>query len=297
MRGIFMIRNHQSQDIESIIQLMNLQWSMSELDNQHKREELNNDYNVRIYCENDTVLGLWTYTTWEHPFWGKAAHLTISVFKHALNLENVVDVLYQEAQAKLSEENVRFIMAGYDEKNPFYSAFYSENGYTPWYGYSSLIYTGQRQPDNHLIMRLYMEEDFEDYYIALGECFTPMRQAMDIPPYNVFSDRSEERIIKLKEEMTKNKENIFMFFEGDTWVGSSLINQEDIDDLFVVPSQIGKGYGKAILQSTINLCLDRKLENIYLGVVHWNIKAFNLYLKTGFKMIKSIKYMRRFISE
>jgi hypothetical protein len=35
-----MIRNHQSQDIDSIIELMNLQWSMSELDNQRKREEL-----------------------------------------------------------------------------------------------------------------------------------------------------------------------------------------------------------------------------------------------------------------
>jgi RimJ/RimL family protein N-acetyltransferase len=292
-----MIRNHQSQDIESIIQLMNLQWSLSELDNQQKREELNKDSNIRIYSEDDTVLGMWTHTTWDHPFWGKAAHLTISVRKDALNFENIVDVLYQEAQAKLSEESVQFIMAGYDETSPFYSTFYSEKGYTPWYGYSSLIYTGQRQPDNHLTMRLYREEDFTDYYESLGECFTPMRQAMDIPPYNVFSDRREERIEKLKEEMNKNKENIFMFFDGDVWVGSSLISQEDIDDLFVVPSMMNKGYGKLILQSTVNLCLDRKLENIYLGVVHWNVKAQNLYLKTGFKTIKSIKYMRRFISE
>lgn len=87
-----------------------------------------------------------------------------------------------------------------------------------------------------------------------------------------------------------------MFFDGETWVGSSLINQEDIDDLFVVPSLMSKGYGKLILQSTVNLCLDRQLKNIYLGVVHWNVKAKNLYLKTGFKEIKSIKYMRCFIS-
>ncbi len=292
-----MITNHQSQDIESIIQLMNLQWTLSELDNQRKREELSKDSNIRIYSENDTVLGLWTHTTWDHPFWGKAAHLTISVGKDALNLESIADVLYQEAQAKLSDESVQFIMAGYDETSPFYESFYSDKGYTPWYGYSSLIYTGQRQPDNHLTMRLYREEDFADYYEALGECFTPMRQAMDIPPFNVFSDRTEERIIKLKEEMNKNKDNIFMFFKRDTWVGSSLINQEDIDDLFVVPSLMNKGYGKLILQSTVNLCLDRNLENIYLGVVHWNVKAQNLYLKTGFKTIKSIKYMRRFISE
>lgn len=87
-----------------------------------------------------------------------------------------------------------------------------------------------------------------------------------------------------------------MFFDGDTWVGSSLIHSEDIDDLFVVPSMMGKLYGKGILQSTINLCLERNMEHIYLGVVHWNVKAKNLYLKTGFKEIKSIKYMRRFIS-
>lgn len=87
-----------------------------------------------------------------------------------------------------------------------------------------------------------------------------------------------------------------MFFDGDTWVGSSLVNQEDIDDLFVVPTLMNQGYGRRILQSTINLCIDRNMKNIYLGVVHWNIKAQNLYSKTGFKSIKSIKYMRRFIS-
>jgi GNAT superfamily N-acetyltransferase len=160
-----------------------------------------------------------------------------------------------------------------------------------------MIYTGQRQIENHLTMRLYEESDFFDYYVALGECFTPMRQALDIVPYNVFEDRKEERLVKLRAEMLKNRENIFMFYDGDTWVGSSLINQEDIDDLFVVPSLMGKGYGRLILQSTINRCLDRNMEHIYLGVVHWNVKAKNLYLKTGFNEIKSINYMRRFISE
>lgn len=291
-----MIRNHQSQDIESIIRLMNIQWAMSELDNQRKREELSKDSNIRVYCENDAVLGMWTHTVWDHPVWGKAAHLTIAVFENIPNVERIVEALFQDAHAKMNEENVKFIMTGYDDSNPFYFSYFTKKEYTPWYGYSTLIYTGQRQPHNHLTMREYQEEDFENYYIALGECFTPMRQAMDIPPYNVFSDRSEERIVKLKEEMNKNKENIYMFFDGDVWVGSSLINQEDIDDLFVVPTLMNNGYGRLILQSTINRCLDRNMENIYLGVVHWNVKAQNLYFTTGFKSIKSIKYMRRFIS-
>lgn len=292
-----MIRNHQSQDIESMIQLMNNQWAMSELDNQRKREELSKDSNIRICCNQDAVLGMWTHTVWDHPLWGKAAHLTISAFENIPDVENIVEALYQDAQAKLSAENIRFIMTGYDDSNPFYYSYFTKKDFTPWYGYSTLVYTEQRQPHNHLTMREYKEEDFEHYYSALGECFTPMRQAMDIPPYNVFSDRSEERIIKLKEEMNKNKENVFMFFDGDTWVGSSLINLEDIDDLFVVPTLMNKGYGRLILQSTINVCFDRNMENIYLGVVHWNIKAQNLYFKTGFKSIKSIRYMRRFISE
>lgn len=292
-----MIRNHQSQDIDIILRLMDLQWSMSALDHQRKREELDKSDNIRVFTENDTVLGMWTYSTWDHPLWGKAAHLTISVDIDSANVEDIVTLLYQDADVKLTEESIRFIMAGYDDARPFYHDFYAKKGYTPWYGYSSMIYTQGRQPDNHLTIQTYREDDFMDYYIALGECFTPMRQAMDIPPYNVFEDHSEERIVKLKEEMNKNKENIYMFYDGDTWVGSSLLNNEDIDDLFVVPSQMGKGYGKLILQSTINICIDRKFEHIYLGVVHWNTKARNLYLNTGFKEIKSISYMRRFISE
>lgn len=291
-----MIRNHQSQDIDAIIRLMNMQWAMSASDNQRKREELIKDTNIRIWCENDTVLGMGTYTAWDHSEWGKAAHLTLAADENAPNAAQIVEELYLDAQKKMTEEGIRFVMAGYDERLPFYPYFYTQKNFSPWYGYSTMIYSGQRQPDNRLTHRLYEESDFFDYYVALGECFTPMRQAMDIPPYNVFEDRRQERLIKLKEEMLKNRENIFMFYDGDMWVGSSLINPEDIDDLFVVPSMMGKGYGRLILQSTVNLCLDRNMEHIYLGVVHWNVKAKNLYLKTGFKEIKSIKYMRRFIS-
>ncbi len=292
-----MIRNYQSQDIDAILKLMDYQWSMSALDHQRKREELSKEGNIRVYTENDTVFGMWTYSTWDHPLWGKAAHLTVSADIDAENFEEIVALLYEDANQKLIEENIRFIMTGYDETRPFYHDFYASKGYSPWYGYSSLIYTQDRQPENTLTFRTYREEDFTDYYIALGECFTPMRQAMDIPPYNVFEDRSEERIVKLKEEMNKSKENIFMFYDGDIWVGSSLLVDEDIDDFFVVPAHMGKGYGKLILQSTINMCIDRKFVNIYLGVVHWNTKAKNLYFNSGFKEIKSIKYMRRFISE
>jgi GNAT superfamily N-acetyltransferase len=291
-----MIQNHQSQDIDAIIRLLNMQWAMSTLDIQRKREELIKDTNIRIWCENDTVLGVGTYTTWDHSEWGKAAHLTLAADENAPNAAEIVEELYLDAQKKMTEGGIRFVMAGYDEKLPFYPLFYAQKNYSPWYGYSTMIYTGLRQPENHLTKRLYEEAYFFDYYVALGECFTPMRQAMDIPPYNVFEDRREDRLIKLKEEMLKNRENIYLFYDGDTWVGSSLINPDDIDDLFVVPSMMGKGYGKLILQSTINLCLDRNMEQIYLGVVHWNVKAKNLYLKTGFKEIKSINYMRRFIS-
>ena len=292
-----MIRNHQSRDIDAIIRYRNMQSSMSELDNMRIREELSKDSNIRVYCENESVLGMWMHTVWQHPTWGKAAHLTIAADESAHHAKDIVEALYLDADKKMSEEDIRFIMAGYDESNPFYASFYASKGYSPWYGYSSMIYTGKRQPANRLTMRQFEERDFFEYVVALGECFTPMRQAMDIVPYNVFEDRSEERQIKLKEEMLKNRENIFMFYDGDTWVGSALINQEDIDDLFVVSSLMGKGYGKLILQSTINGCFGRNLKNIYLGVVHWNVKAKNLYLKTGFKEIKSIKYMRRFISE
>ena len=93
-----MIRNHQSQDIESIIQLMNIQWAMSELDNQRKMDELNKDSNIRVYWDQDAVLGMWTHTVWDHPFWGKAAHLTISVFENDPAFESVVEALYQDAQ-------------------------------------------------------------------------------------------------------------------------------------------------------------------------------------------------------
>lgn len=94
-----------------------------------------------------------------------------------------------------------------------------------------------------------------------------MRKANDIRPFDVFKGSSPEKIENLKKETLEIKESIYLFYDGENLVGSSIIKQEEIDDLFVAPEYQGKGYRRKIMEATLDLVLERNFDRITLGVV------------------------------
>jgi diamine N-acetyltransferase len=56
----------------------------------------------------------------------------------------------------------------------------------------------------------------------------------------------------------------------------------EIARLYAMPAMIGKGVGKALMQKSIDIALEKKKDTIWLGVWKENRKAIDFYTKWGF---------------
>ncbi len=56
-----------------------------------------------------------------------------------------------------------------------------------------------------------------------------------------------------------------------------------LEDLFVLPEQRGKGYGKALLNAVINTAKERNSGRVEWSVLDWNTPAIDFYKTMGAK--------------
>jgi len=105
-----------------------------------------------------------------------------------------------------------------------------------------------------------------------------MRTALKIEPINCCDTR---------ESLIKKRSDIFVFFKGNTMIGSVAIYKNEIDDLIIAKHYQGKGYGKLLLKFAIQRMQQQNISPIVLHVADWNKRAISLYLKNGFKIIKT----------
>ncbi|MBO4701253.1 MAG: GNAT family N-acetyltransferase [Lachnospiraceae bacterium] len=114
-----------------------------------------------------------------------------------------------------------------------------------------------------------------DYKTLYNEAFFPMRKALDIKPYNWYSD--DEAIIK-------KSADIFLLVEDGRLIGSVACNCNEIDDLFVNTKETKKGYGRKLLLWAVKHIRKKNDLPITLHVAEWNKGALKLYEDAGFKI-------------
>lgn len=288
-----MIRDYNKNDIDQIIKLFNLQNELSEEEEKEKREELEKGSKVLVYEDNSEIKGMCSLLFWNNPELGCSSEMTMSI-EEGLEFNKIADALWEGIQVPLKEKQVVFLITEYNDKFKYMKRFYDEKEFEQWFGIHGMMYKGGKQKETNLTYRTYEESDFDIYYTNLGECFCPMRTANDIKPFNIFAGSSPERIEKLKKGMLEQKNDTYLFFDGDKFVGSSIIRPE-IDDLFEVPEYQGQGYGRKIMEASLNLALEKNFDEITLGVVAWNKKAMNLYESLGFEVYRSFEHRRKFL--
>ena len=158
----------------------------------------------------------------------------------------------------------------------------------------AMKHDGSVQPASTLHKRTIEKEDFKEYYHHMGLCFVPMRQAMDIRPYNVvdalFND--DKAIEKEFKGWYENKEHSFMYFNNNNqWVGCGLLNGSDMDDIFVLEYHQKHGYGSQIVRDLLNHAQKNNIQ-LYTGSVVYNKHAGQLYEDHGFVPYKEVTYYR-----
>ena len=286
-----MIREYNKNDIDEIIKLFHHHNELSEIEESEKKKELEEGAKILVYEDAGKIKGFCSLSFWENPEWGSSGEMIMSI-EEDCDFEKVSNSLWESGQILLKEKEVVYLITHYDEKYKEWREFYSKKGFEEWFGVHGMVYKGGRCEDTKLTFRNYEEEDFHIYHTYLGKCFSEMREANDIRPFNLYENPSQKRIENFRKGALELKDSIYLFYDGEDFVGSSIIKQEEIDDLFVVPEFQGKGYGRKIMEATLNLALDRNLDKITLGVVAWNKVAYNLYKSLGFKKYRSFEHRR-----
>jgi GNAT superfamily N-acetyltransferase len=171
-------------------------------------------------------------------------------------------------------------------------------GFKGWYDYMSMLdYEPVELKTPHkLSVRNIEAEDFEMVFNHMGLCFVWMRETVDIKPFNVVDKlwASEDKKQASFDEWIKEKENTFVYFDQREFIGSGLILENgDIDDVFVVIKHQGKGYGKAIIIDLIERVKARG-QSPMIGYVGVNERAGRLYHDCGFILTQHAHYIRMF---
>ncbi|MCM1543117.1 MAG: GNAT family N-acetyltransferase [Blautia sp.] len=124
-----------------------------------------------------------------------------------------------------------------------------------------LYYDKQNVPECVIDCTSFKEEYFEEYKRIYNECFYDMRRALDIIPYNWYSQYSQ---------MVGRTEEIFLLLEECRIIGSVACYGNEIDDLIVEKSHQNQGYGKQLLLWATNRIRQRSSLEITLHVAEWN---------------------------
>ena len=148
-----------------------------------------------------------------------------------------------------------------------------------YYAYE-MIYDKVEVPESNIECISFDKSYVEDYMASYNEAFYPMRKALDIKPFNWYS---EESVVLEKAADT------FMLLQDGKLIGAVACYRNEIDDLFVKVSEQGKGYGRELLLWGMNHIREKNDDPITLHVAAWNQGACALYQSIGFIVINKEK--------
>lgn len=118
----------------------------------------------------------------------------------------------------------------------------------------------------HFIRGLAVYEKMEDQVIATEELLTEW----------LFEKQKAEVVI---EEAAGKPVGFALFFHNfSTFLGRAGIY---LEDLFVEPSERGKGYGKALLTHLAQLAVERGCGRLEWSCLDWNQPSIDFYLSMG----------------
>lgn len=283
-------------EAQQIFKWLKKQKSYSEKEKNEKLKSLLDDEKIIVSKDDEgNVLGVIEYSTWISFIHGSSASIAVSCEKSLDVIESMSEQLHLLLQ-KFQSDGVRMVTASVSDETEYIKEMIEQIGLAVWYGYVSMKHDGRDLPSCSLDKRLIHPADFRDYCDVMGLCFVPMREAMDIRPYNVAEMffHSEEKQKETYEGWMENQANTFMYEVNGQWVGSGLLTDEDIDDIFVLPQFQHQGYGREIVYDLVDVAKQKGITP-YIGYVKWNKWAGHLYESCGFVPYLSQTMYRMFL--
>ena len=137
---------------------------------------------------------------------------------------------------------------------------------------------GKEIPSPEIFCIPFDKEYLEQYRVDYNAAFRPMREALDIRPYDWYQDGKG---------ISEKSSDIFILTEGKELIGSVACYGNEIDDLFVSDHFRRKGYGRQLLIWAMDHMASSGYDEMIIHVAEWNQAAVELYLNEGFKIVKT----------
>ncbi len=242
--------------------------------------------------ETNGILGFSTFRVWGEN------HNKADVYTYVVpssRRKGIGTLLYDEITKNIKDNSAQagnfvFFSTRMKVEKDDPTSFYEKRGYQKWYAEYDMQFDGSEQPASYLLFVPYEEKYFTQYVDGLRTSFYELRKTNDFQPYFCCEWNEEKR-----KELLDAKDSLFLLFDNETLIASVIVRKNGIiDDVFVVPSYQGKGYGKKLMQFSINKAIDRGNSCISLRAIEWNSKALNLYQSVGLDVVQTTNYYRLF---
>jgi ribosomal protein S18 acetylase RimI-like enzyme len=270
------IRDHIDSDIDDIIKIYTLEYkAMPE-----EIDTLRSAPKILVYENHDGVEGFIHLSTN-----GSHCYIEMGVISNE-KIMSIGSELWQEALEYFDENKISSVQVFHVKENLLWEQFFNELNFKYWYSVYRLDYHGQKFPERNINVIKYDDQYYDDKMRLESEAFSVLRQENNIKPYNWYLVASEENLIANRKATLLNKDFIYLFFEGDEMIGASMVKNSEIELLFTNVKYQRKGYGKKILEYSVNKGLEQNSDRVSLNVLAGNEKALKLYMDTGFKLIQ-----------
>lgn len=257
-----MLRISNNNDINRIIELLDFELK------EYEKEKLCNDWDNKknskfVYEENNNIYGFVLGTS--------SGEITIYVSENYRN-KGIGEVLYSKIIYCFNINNISNSIVEIRIEKNYTGDFFLKRGYRKWFGYQKMKYNGEFMKSNLQLVN-YSNCYYDEYKRVYEQCFFEMRRSLDLQPYNC-CDTSDE--------LNRKENEIFLLLNNKELIASVSCLNNEIDDLIVNKKYQRQGYGKKILKFAINRMQSNGIEDIVLGVAHWNSNAIRLYEDNNF---------------
>ena len=271
-----MIRDYKQTDIDEIIRIYTLEYkAMPE-----EIENLKSASKILVY-EDDGIQGFINL-----EISGSYCYVEMGAAANELIIP-VGLKLWEEAKKIFAEKSVNFVKVFHVKDNLIWQQLFNQIGFEYWYSVYRFSYEGPKFNEHDICAVKYEDKYYEDKIRLESEAFSVLREENDIKPYNWYLSATKEAIENSRKATLKEKDYTYIFLEDNEIVGASMVKNAEIDLLFVNTKHQGKGYGKKILEFTVNRGLEQNSTCVNLNALASNDKALKLYRNIGFKDVQA----------
>ncbi|MCX2826220.1 GNAT family N-acetyltransferase [Bacillus pseudomycoides] len=203
-------------------------------------------------------------------------------------LKGIGSTLYKAMEEVISKTKPDFVCTymRVESENPI--GFAKKMGFEKWWGSLESVYKGGTFPKADIELIKYEDRFFDQFVKMVQECYYELYEKNDIKPYLAPEDG-------VKKYKLNNKNNVYLVLENEQIVASVTTGEGILDNLMVVPSYQGNGYGRKALQFGMNEMLEEGYEEIRICFLEGNESAERLYTSLGFKPLHNTQVYRKFL--